>query len=555
MLSRARIIGVALGVVMLAGFIATALRPPLSAVHGDSAIYIYHGKRYAETHLIADYARSAPAIAAKASGATLGDAEFWSPYWHFTRLGHLIVVGSVVSAFGEGIDSIVALHWLWAALAASAVLLAAANAWALATMLGVTLPADRLLLGSLVSAALFTLSEISGYLGRSIVSETPALVIQAAATLVFVAGQKRRSWLASIAAGLLAFALHVVRSEAIWPFLVFLAVLAASQRALGLSRVWYPGYALALASAFAGWLAYGAWMFPLTDPRLFVAFAKLTDVDPDEAGLHRLSASIGLLAVGAVLDIALRGQRRTWLVPLVWAVLALAPTLPHLIEGRSVQTRMFVPYLMLPAFVASTWGWAKLFAIASARRRRLATAIAALVTAALLVVGVPVVYEFVRAQPGLWRVQALNAAVGGWLTLPTWEKHSYDPRELSEAARAIAADRRGGAIIASKGVHYGNLYLLRYFMERYAASAPLLMQGEPVAQRSTCPATPQPSERHRFCTALAPADFARLIRESGGAYVVEPATGAGAGADPEGSFRTTSVYAGKDLRVRYVEPG
>jgi len=552
MLSPNRVLGLILAVVAVLGLVLTATRPPLSAVHADSPIHIYHAKRFAETHLLTDYSRLGPAIAANAGEAKQGDAKFWSPYWHFTRLGHLMVIGSVAWVLGEGVGSIVALQWLFAGMTSLAVLLCAANSIALATLLQLAVPRQKILLGAVASAALFMLSEMFGYLGRSVVSETPAMLVQSGATLTFVAAQRKRSWLGSVAGGVLAFALYVVRAEAVWPFLVFLGVLLASQRALRMP-IWYAGYAATLATALLCWLAYLALMFPLPDPRLFLAFAQLEGFDANEASPRRLTAAIGLLAVGVMLVIAIRGQRRTWLVPLAWATFALLPTIPHFVEGREVQTRMFVPYLVLPAFVASTWGWAKLFAIAEVRRRRLAAAITALITAALLVVGVPVVYGFVHAQPGLWRVQALNAAVGSWLTLPTWEKHSYDPRELRDAAHAIAAAGRGGAVIARKGAHYGNLYLLRYFMEPYAPSASLLMQGEPVAERSTCPAEPQPNERHRFCTALTPSDLARLIRETGGVFVVEPTADAAGLADTGETFTATSIYTGKNLRVRYVE--
>ena len=543
----------ALSIALVLAFVSMGTRAPLSDVHGDSPIYVYHGKRFAETNLLADYSRSASTIAANVAGASLGDAGFWSPYWHFTRLGQVALVGATVSMFGAGMPSIVALQWLFAGLATLAVLLSVANALALTNLLDVRLTREKALLGGALSAALFLLSDISGYLGRSFISETPSAAILAAATLLFIYGQKKRSLAWSAASGLLSFLLYVVRAEAIWPYLVFLAVCAGSQWRLTPSNFWYAGYAAALVTSLACWMGYFAWMFPLPDPRYFLALAKLSDVDPGEATPHRLSGSIGLLLVGVVLSFAIRGQRRTWLVPLAWSAVALLPTLPYLMEGRSVQTRMFVPYLLLPAFTASTFGWAKLFSMEPSRFRHVGGLLVGVAVGLLVMLSVPTLYEFTRSLPGLWRVQAMNAVIGPWLRLPPWEEHTYDVGELNDAARAIMRYGRAGPVIADDGLRYGNLYLLRFFMERYPSSARLVTQGEPVSPQSTCPSGSPGIERHRYCGGLAGPDVARLIRETGGAYLVESVPSRNPAPDPHPTFVRAPVHAGKHLRIWYLE--
>jgi hypothetical protein len=541
-------------VVLLLGVVSTATSPPLSDVHGDSPIYVYEGKRFAETDFLADYHRSASTIAANAHGATLGDARFWSPYWHFTRLGHVILVGSIVAIFGSGIPAVVALQWIFAGLISGAVLLSVVNCCLLADLLEVSLAREKILLGGIASATLFVLSDIFGYLGRSFVSETPTVAVLAAAAVAFELGQKRRSLGWSAASGILAFSLYVVRAEAIWPFLVFLAVLAGSQWALGLANRWRRGYLAALITALVGWVGYAVWMYPLPDPRLFLALAGLSDIDPDEASVQRLSESIGLLLVGVILSFAIRGRRRTWAIPLIWSALALLPSIPYLVEGRSVQTRMFVPYLMLPAFVASTFGWAKLISAEQRRVRRISGLLIGAAAFLLIAISVPPVYEFTRSVPGFWRVQAVAKRAESWLRLPAWEKHTYDPKDLSEAALAVEHDGRSGPVVADVGVPYGNLYLLRFFMEPYPASSRLVMQGEPVSHLSTCPSETTLIERHRYCAGLASSNLIRLIHETGGLYLTEALPGRPEDDDLYREFGKNLVYAGRSVRVWYVAP-
>src|SRR6185295_14196823 len=111
------------------------------------------------------------------------------------------------------------------------------------------------------------------------------------------------------------------------------------------------------------------------------------------------TGSIGLLLPGIALCVLPKGQRRLWAIPLVWFALALLPSVPYLLEDRSVQTRMFVPYLFLPAFVASAFGWAKLFSLRK-EPRRVGVLLAGAVVAVLIVISVTVLFEAVRAVPG-----------------------------------------------------------------------------------------------------------------------------------------------------------
>jgi len=73
---------------LIALALAGAMRP-MQAVHWDAPIYLYHAKRFAETHLVDSYRRHAESIAGQALGThPLPPGEAYpESYWRFTRLG------------------------------------------------------------------------------------------------------------------------------------------------------------------------------------------------------------------------------------------------------------------------------------------------------------------------------------------------------------------------------------------------------------------------------------------------------------------------------------
>lgn len=538
--------------VLFLGFVGTAIAPPLTDVHWDSPIHLYHGKRFAQTDLLAEYAEFAPTIASKVSGTTVINPDFWSPYWRFIRLGHTILVGSTVKASGANETTIMALKLLFSGMISLAALMAVTSSCTLARLLNLQLPYNKVLLGSMITAALFVLSDIYGYLGRSVVSETPAMLLLVAAIQLFLLGQLRSSLVWSGLSGVLAFCSYVVRVDVIWPYLTFILVLAIMQWKYESANFWRQGYLIALLTSFVCWLAYLIWVYPLPSPQYIIAFAKTSDIDPGEVSLFRLTESVGLLLIGAVLNLTVKGANRTWAFPMVWAAMALLPSISYLIEERSVQTRMFVPYLVIPIFIASSFGWAKLFSYRPSNFRSIGLIVAGFSTGLVVAATQPIIYEHLRAMPGLWRIQSINNFLKPLLLLPAYEKLTFDMHELKGAANAITAMDYEVPVVGGNNVRPGDLYLLNYFMTDYPANAQLLMNGEPVSE-GHCAAKPNKFEKHSLCVNIKKQKMDGLINDAGAILLLERASDRSA----SNSLRQTSsmiqVFSGKLIQVWLIK--
>ena len=102
---------------LLIAFVITKLlwngfSTPFVNVHWDSVIHLYQAKLFSDTAFIQNYAQQASVIAAQVTHPWVND-DWPGNFWHFSRLGHIVLLGTVVKIFGSGEEGIVAAHWLY----------------------------------------------------------------------------------------------------------------------------------------------------------------------------------------------------------------------------------------------------------------------------------------------------------------------------------------------------------------------------------------------------------------------------------------------------------
>jgi hypothetical protein len=383
-----------------------ALSPPLQGVHWDAPIYTYKGKLAAEAGLIGDLASNSERI---------GERYRWEPFWDFFRIGNVAIVGSVIAAFGASVEAIRAVHMLYALMMYGILAASFFLVIFLCELLRVRRDSRRLSIGILISLLLYSLSDVSPYLARSLVSEVPALLAVTAGALFLVLSQARRSIPLAIAAGLFAFFAHVVRYETIWLPVAFAISLVLLQWMMARDRLWITGYAVGVITSLIAFLAYSAVFFPMTDPRFFLEFLRAHESQGGASDLvHSLLSAGGLLWIGVFFGIVLRQRGKALRLSGILLLFALLPYLPFFFSGGAIQTRILVPLLFLPLLVGSSMGWTSLLELGS----------------------------------------------GG---------------------------ARGAPVVVVPGAHYGTLFLLRFFGDRYYPADDFAMTSNPVyAQLNHC---------------------------------------------------------------------
>lgn len=445
-------------------------RVPLGDAHWDAPIYLYQAKRFAETQLLADIARNAEHIAAQVAGAWPADERYSEAFWRSSRLGHIALLGVVVGAFGSTLAAIGIATWLFAL-----ALPLGLFAWCRVALLASRLiePGSVAMTGLGLSALLYVLSDVYAYLSGNLVSELMSLGLSGAALWALLASMRGGGFALAVLSGLLAFAGYTMRVESVWTWLAFmfayLPYAASGQaRTHTLQR-----FMLAGAAALLCYLVYAFAFHPLADPRHYLEFAASLS-QRARGGVHAVNLVFvvgGLLWVGALLAL-----RRIAVSPVVrfgglWFLVAGLPSWWVIAAGSEVQTRMLVG-LMPPLLLLSAAGWT--FVLHHPRPRVLRAALA--IGVLLVLVSRPVVYDWLVAQPGVWRIQRLGAA----LFVPRYERIDYAPRELAAISEQVfGGDDLPTILISSPGLAQEHLNLIRFFGPAYPASARLALAGDP----------------------------------------------------------------------------
>ncbi|MDP3281890.1 MAG: hypothetical protein Q8M57_12730 [Nitrosomonas sp.] len=320
---------------------------PLEETHWDAVIYVDISKRAAETQLLADYHQHAHEIPLEPVGLL----------WHFTRIGHVLLLGEVARLFGTTETALVAMQWLYRVFMALGVTLCIVLSSRLVVLFRPNKPDSIWWAGYFLGAVFYIASDSYRGLQGHLLSEPPAFVILALFAVMLVRAVERRSLAVGAFAGCLLFLVFFIRIDATLPGIIFATVLLA---ALIMSRKFdaVPSIISAgLVSLFL-YLVYAWWFFPLVNLQTLANFstaAKELFPGPPAMSLYSIAVAGGLLWVGACAAVPM------WRDPLVrfamvWLGLALLPMMIDSLNWRAVQARMGFD-IVLPLLVLCGEGW------------------------------------------------------------------------------------------------------------------------------------------------------------------------------------------------------
>jgi hypothetical protein len=252
--------------------------------------------------------------------------------------------------------------------------------------------------------------------------------------------------------------LYTVRMESVWSYLALILALAWLVTRKSVSS--RDGRRAVLMSGAAALVFFGvySWIFfPLTDPRLYFAFAEsqartfATDYPDLAVGaparirmLYQLVAANGLLWVGAILGLPLLRTSRAFQLGSLWFLLAVLPVAVAMIVVPATETRMYTT--IAPAlFLLSTLGWTRFSTEVARNSSLMKPALIAVACLVLVLISQPASYALLRTLPGGWRLYFVRQ----YLAPMPFERTDFHVPELSRVYRAIAAQRNSPVIVAS----------------------------------------------------------------------------------------------------------
>lgn len=441
----------------------------LEGMHWDVPIYLYQAKRFAETHYFEDFVRDAWAIAAQVSGGWPADEGYSEAFWRSVRLGHIALLGSVVNFFGSSLLAISVASWFFVLL-----LFAGVYLWVkVAEQLGRAVePTLDLSLGLAISVFILLVSDIYTYLTGNLVSEVPSLTLAAIAVVMLLRALQYNSVAFSVLSGILIFLSFTIKVESVWTWLSLIAayVLRFSRDHDRRSKLQF--FLIAGIAAFAAYAVYAFLLYPLPDPRLYIAFAaSLTE----RAGVgvpawQLLWVAGGGLWIGAML--ALRWIKVSPLIQLgcLWLALSCLPSLSLVALNSATQSRMLVA-CNAPLLLLSGAGWTML--CRSRGRALLQFGFWAILT--YLVLSRAAVFNWLVQQPGVWRLQELRGA----FLVPNYERVNYFPKEMERISLALYREKVRTTLIPGPEIPQEVLNMIRFFGPRYPADASLALVSDP----------------------------------------------------------------------------
>ncbi|MBP6366649.1 MAG: hypothetical protein KBA82_03875 [Nitrosomonas sp.] len=499
---------------------------PLEETHWDAPIYVALSKQAAETNLLTSYRQHAHDI-------QLGPGD---EHWHFTRIGHILLLGEVTRLFGSTENALVAMQWLYRTFMALSVTLCVVFGLRIVNLFRSIKPDTIWWIGYLFAAITYVVSD--GYRGLQghLLSEPPAFLILILFALVLLRAVERRSLLIGASAGCLLFLLFFIRIDAVLPGVVFLAVLLA---ALVILRK-FDAVSSALMAGLVSLVLYSiyAWWFtPLVNPQTLVNFsaeAKEMFLASPAQNLFAIGIAGGLLWVGALSAV------RMWRDPviclsIVWLGLALLPMVIDSLNGRLIQARMaffIVPPLLILA--GEGWSWILREAVTQRKLRPLAVALS------LVVIMTSVPYSLIIQESRslainylppeisqyLFSLPSKNTATGslapryedtrlGLLVRPVYERWTLEYSKARQIGDYLYIPERPAYLLWSRakfpGQHSLQNYigLFRYFGKQYPENADIVMTKLP-NRADTEPCTtrvPTDAEPIVFCTNFLSSDL------------------------------------------------
>jgi hypothetical protein len=444
-----------------------AMQRPLRGVHWDTPIYLYQANRNAGQALITSYAAHAQEIAGQVRGGRpLPPGEAYpEAYWRFSRLGHIALLGGILSLAGGGepaINAAVAAYALLMALgvAGSAMMVRALfRLYQTDTVPGWVAPS---------TALLFALSGAHIYMSGNLVPEVPVFAAIALGMWFVALAVKMNRPAFSLLSGLLAGLSFSMKMDGVWVFLsAWLAMLVAppldiGRKQTGAVLTWAACAALIF---YAGY----AWIFhPLASPELILEFRQRVSLAlPPKGALWPVAiVAGGMLWLGLPASLLLGRETRLFRFAWTWFLLCVLP-LVHTLTAGEAQTRMFitmVPSLMLISGLGLWSGWR---ALRGGRAARATTFLLVLAFFGGHAVANPIMYPELRQMPGGWRLQYLRQ----FLWPPAYEVRTYPLEESHLLADWLYRQSGTLTLLVSSSIAQENLNLVRYFGPPYPMNA------------------------------------------------------------------------------------
>jgi len=444
-------------------------RYPLSHAHWDSSIYLYGAKRYSEKDYLTNLREQAQPMH---DCLMQGGYPCWSggaSYWSFSRLGHYMLVGTLVSLTGSDEQSIYVVTWAYRLFFAVGLFITVMLVIELMRVQRQrpNIPEHVLYLGAGLSLALYLLSDIASYMSGSLVSEIPAILLLSASIWALGRAWNRQSILYASLSGVLAFALFVVRMETIGIYLAFLiaVVFMLITRQLDGRGKW----SVLITAAFTALLLFliYSWIFyPLTDPDVVTRFRASAgafhhpdtglDVQTGFARFSPLIAANPLLWIGSILALPLIRTHKIARLGLIWLLLLLLSG----IVGTGGETRRLAPYI-LPLFILSTLGWSNLVYGVSLGKSKLRLLAILCMCGVLVMVSQPVTYTYLKTLPGMWRLQFPRE----YLATRTFERIDYHLPELFVIHRFLDKIEQPFVLIASTGMQVADHIMVIQYLD------------------------------------------------------------------------------------------
>lgn len=510
---------------------------PLEETHWDAPIYVQLSKRAAETHMLDGYRQHAREIQPGPAGA----------HWHFTRIGHILLLGEVTRLFGSSETALLAMQWLYRLFMASGVTLCVVVGLRLVKLFRSEKPDSIWWVGYAIAAVTYVASDSYRGLQGHLVSEPPAFASLVLFALTLLWAVERRSMMTAALAGGLLFLLFFIRADTVLFGAIFLIVLAAALAVSGKGAAWQY-LALTCLAASTSYAAYAWWFSPLVDPLTLVEFSSASKEEFRGLPLRNL---IQIVIAGGFLWIGAGASLAKWRDPLVrfaaaWLVLAVLPRAMGGLQG-AFQVRMAF-FLALPLLVLAGEGWSWILARFFTQKdvRPLAAAIGLLALLALTphamamrtlralaLQHLPLETQrnvfFSASEPsGVRRISPYPDSRLGLLVRPMGERQTFEYPQLRQIGAFLYEPERPAYLLwprldtAGERSLQEHVGLLRYFGKPYPESADIVLARLPNKIRAEpCTArVPTALEPLVFCTALTQSEHEQLRRRRIPLYVL-----------------------------------
>ncbi|MES1999775.1 MAG: hypothetical protein V4446_10715 [Pseudomonadota bacterium] len=227
-------------------------KAPLTDVHWDVPMYVYQASRFADTAYLQNYVAHATEIVREIPAAKPFSYEFW----YFSRLGNIVLLGSVVTVFGATMEAIQISTGLYALLMVLSVVMSTLLATMAIDMLGTSLRRSTVGYASAFSAMLYMASDIFNYLAGNLVTEVPTLFLLSTSVWLLLKALQKRSIVLAATSGGCAFLLYFFRMESLWNYIAFVVSLAAILLWRARQHLWWQGFVVSAFSAFIFYILY-----------------------------------------------------------------------------------------------------------------------------------------------------------------------------------------------------------------------------------------------------------------------------------------------------------